>query len=111
MIAIVAQGICTMVMTLSPFVNLLIYIGLLLNVFAVCLWLPCSSFAGARLAEAGRREFRLSAVPVFFIAMGIWITVRAIQNRPIVSGVAALTVAAGALVYHFQIKKGATHES
>jgi hypothetical protein len=51
-------------------------------------------------------SFAYPLVPAFFVAMGIWITIRAIQLRPIISGVAALTVAAGALVYHFQIKKG-----
>lgn len=111
-IAIVAQGICTMVMTLSPFANLLTYIGLLLNVFAVMS--VASLFIFRRRPgwqKLGVVNFAYPLVPVFFIAMGIWITVRAIQNRPIVSGVAALTIAAGALVYHFQIKKGATHES
>jgi len=44
---------------------------------------------------------------VFFIAMGIWITIRAIQLRPAVSGAAALTVAAGALIYHFRLRNRA----
>ena len=111
-IAIVAQGICTMLMTMSPFANLLLYIGLLLNFFAVMS--VASLFIFRRRPgwqKLGVVSFAYPLVPVFFIAMGIWITVRAIQNRPIVSGVAALTIAAGALVYHFQIKKGATHES
>ena len=34
-IAIVWQGVCAMLMTFSPFLNLLLYIGLLLNFFAV----------------------------------------------------------------------------
>jgi hypothetical protein len=37
--------------------------------------------------------------------MGICITIRAIQLLPIISCVAALTVAAGALVYHFRIRQ------
>jgi basic amino acid/polyamine antiporter, APA family len=105
-IAIVAQGICTMVMTLSPFANLLTYIGLLLNVFAVMS--VASLFIFRRRPgwqKLGVVNFAYPLLPVFFIAMGIWITIRAIQLRPIVSGVAALTIAAGALVYHFRIKK------
>ena len=105
-IAIVAQGICTMVMTLSPFANLLTYIGLLLNVFAVMS--VASLFIFRRRPgwqKLGVVNFAYPLLPVFFIAMGIWITFRAIQLRPIVSGVAALTIAAGALVYHFRIKK------
>lgn len=105
-IAIVAQGICTMVMTLSPFANLLTYIGLLLNVFAV---MSVASLFIFRRRPGWQKlavvNFAYPLLPVFFIAMGIWITFRAIQLRPIVSGVAALTIAAGALVYHFSIKK------
>ena len=34
-IAILCQGVCAILMTVSPFLNLLLYIGLLLNFFAV----------------------------------------------------------------------------
>ena len=34
-IAIVCQGMCAMLMTLTPFLDLVLYIGLLLNFFAV----------------------------------------------------------------------------
>jgi APA family basic amino acid/polyamine antiporter len=96
-----------MLMTVSPFVNLLLYIGLLLNFFAVMS--VGSLFIFRRRPgwqKLGVVSFAYPLVPAFFVAMGIWITIRAIQLRPIISGVAALTVAAGALVYHFQIKKG-----
>ena len=107
-IAIVAQGICTMLMTVSPFVNLLTYIGLLLNFFAVMS--VASLFIFRRRAgwqKLGVVSFAYPLVPVFFIAMGIWITIRAIQLRPAVSGAAALTVAAGALIYHFRLRNRA----
>jgi APA family basic amino acid/polyamine antiporter len=104
--AIVAQGICTMVMTLSPFANLLTYIGLLLNFFAVMSVASLFIFRRRRgWQKLGVVSFAYPLVPVFFIAMGIWITIRAIQNRPIICAVAALTVAAGALVYHFRIRQ------
>jgi APA family basic amino acid/polyamine antiporter len=105
-VAIVAQGVCTMLMTVTPFVNLLLYIGLLLNFFAVLS--VASLFIFRRRPgwqKLGVVSFLYPLVPAFFVAMGIWITIRAIQLRPIVSAVAALTVAAGALVYHFRIKK------
>jgi hypothetical protein len=50
-------------------------------------------------------NFAYPLVPAFFVAMGVWITILAIRLRPGVSGVAALTVAAGALVYHFRIRQ------
>jgi APA family basic amino acid/polyamine antiporter len=105
-VAIVAQGVCTILMTVSPFVNLLLYIGLLLNFFAVMS--VGSLFIFRRRPgwqKLGVVSFAYPLVPAFFVAMGIWITIRAIQLRPIISGLAALTVAAGALVYHFRIKK------
>jgi len=104
--AIVAQGVCTMVMTVSPFVNLLLYIGLLLNFFAVMS--VGSLFIFRRRPgwqKLGVVSFAYPLIPAFFVAMGIWITIRAIQLRPIVSALAALTVAAGALIYHFRIRE------
>ena len=99
-VAIVAQGVCTMLMTVTPFVNLLLYIGLLLNFFAVLS--VASLFIFRRRAgwqKLGVVSFAYPLIPAFFVLMGIWITIRAIQLRPIVSAVAALTVALGALVY------------
>ena len=104
-VAIIAQGICTMLMTLSPFVDLLTYIGLSLNFFAV---MSVASIFVFRRRPGWQKlpvvNFAYPLVPAFFVAMGIWITVLAIRLRPGVTGVAALTVAAGALVYHFRIR-------
>ncbi len=104
-IAIVSQAICTMVMTVSPFVDLLLYIGLLLNFFAV---MAVASIFIFRRRQGWHKlavvNFAYPLVPAFFVAMGIWITILAIKLRPGVSGLAALTVAAGALVYHFSIR-------
>ena len=107
-IAIVAQGICTMLMTTSPFVDLLMYIGLLLNFFAV---VSASALFKLRRRPGWQKlgvvSFAYPLVPGFFVAMGVWITVLAIKLRPNVSAMAALTLALGALVYHFRIKKTA----
>ena len=104
-IAIISQAICTMVMTISPFVDLLMYIGLLLNFFAVMS--VASIFVFRRRQgwhKLGVVNFAYPLIPAFFVAMGVWITVLAFKLRPGVSAVAALTVAAGALVYHFSIR-------
>ena len=104
-VAIVSQGICTMLMTVSSFVDLLMYIGLLLNFFAVMSVASIFIFRRRRgWQKLGVVNFAYPLVPAFFVAMGVWITILAIRLRPGVSAVAALTVAAGALVYHFRIR-------
>ena len=50
-VAIMAQGVCTMLMALTPFYDLMQYIGILLNFFAVMSVARCSSSAAGR---AGR---------------------------------------------------------
>ena len=105
-VAIIAQAICTMLMTMSSFVDLLMYIGLLLNFFAV---MSVASIFIFRRRQGWQRlgvvNFAYPLVPGFFVAMGVWITILAIRLRPGVSARAAITVAAGALVYHFRLRR------
>ena len=108
-IAIVAQAICTMLMTVSPFVDLLTYIGLMLNFFTALS--VASLFIFRRRTgwqKLGVVSFAYPLVPAFFVAMGIWITIRAIELRPMVAAAAAVTVAAGALVYHLRLRQRKT---
>lgn len=106
--AIVSQAICTMLMTISPFVGLLTYIGLLLNFFAVMSAASIFVFRRRRgWQKLGVVSFAYPLVPAFFVAMGIWITVLAIRLRPGVSTLAALTIAIGAIVYHVLIREKA----
>ena len=107
-VAIVAQGVCTMLMTISPFVDLLLYIGFLLNFFAL---MSVASIFIFRRRQSWQKlavvSFAYPLVPGFFAAVGVWMTILAIRLRPGVAGVAALTVAAGAMVYHFRIRRSA----
>jgi APA family basic amino acid/polyamine antiporter len=105
-IAIVAQGICTMLMTMSPFQNLLLYIGFLLNLFAVMSVAALFRFRRRPgWQKLGVVSFAYPLVPAFFVAIGVWITVQGMTFRPVVSAAAAVTVATGALVYHFRIRR------
>ncbi len=112
LLAIVAQGVCTMVLTLTPFPQLVIYIGFLLNFFAVM-----SVLALIRLRrQPGWRKLRVVSFcypvfPVLFILVGLWMTVRAVQLKPYVSLAAGITVATGALVYHFRMRSSARPET
>ena len=104
-IAIVCQAICTMLMTMSPFLNLLFYIGFLLNFFAV---MSVVSLLVFRRRPSWRKlrvvSFAYPLVPAFFVVTGIWMTIFGMTFRPEISAIAVLTVAAGALVYHFRIR-------
>jgi len=105
-IAILCQGVCAVLMTVSPFLNLLLYIGLLLNFFAV---LSVGSLFIFRRRPGWQKlavvSFAYPLVPVFFVALGVWMTVLGVMLRPGISAIAVLTVAAGAAVYHFRLRK------
>jgi basic amino acid/polyamine antiporter, APA family len=105
-IAILCQGACSVLMTVSPFLNLLLYIGLLLNFFAV---LSVSSLFVFRRRPGWQKlgvvSFAYPLLPAFFVAVGIWMTILGVMLRPAVSAAAVLTVAAGAAVYHFRLRK------
>ena len=100
------QGVCSVLMTVSPFLNLLLYIGLLLNFFAV---LSVGSLFVFRRRPGWQKlgvvSFAYPLLPAFFVAVGIWMTILGVMLRPAISAVAVLTVAAGAVVYHFRLRK------
>jgi len=104
-IAIVCQGICTMLMTMSPFLDLLFYIGFLLNFFAV---MSVASLFLFRRRPGWRKlpvvSFAYPLIPAFFVIAGIWMTIFGMTFRPAISALAILTVAIGALVYHFRMR-------
>jgi APA family basic amino acid/polyamine antiporter len=103
-IAIVAQGLCTVIMALAPFRQLISYIGLLLNFFAV---MAVASIFLFRRRPGWQKlpivSFLYPAIPVLFVAVGLWMTYQGVRQQPIVAGAAALTVAAGALFYQTRI--------
>jgi basic amino acid/polyamine antiporter, APA family len=105
-IAILCQGVCSILMTGSSFLNLLLYIGLLLNFFAV---LSVGSLFIFRRRPGWQKlgvvSFAYPLLPAFFVAVGIWMTILGVMLRPAVSAEAILTVAAGAIVYHFRLRK------
>lgn len=104
-LAIVAQGICAMAMTMTPFPQLVNYIGFTLNFFAV---LSVASLMLFRRREGWRKlrvvSFCYPLVPVVFLLIGTWMIIQGIQLKPFVSLAAVVTVLTGALVYHFKIR-------
>jgi basic amino acid/polyamine antiporter, APA family len=107
-IAIACQGACAMLMTLVPFLNLLFYIGFVLNLSATMSVLSVLVFRrrpGWR--KLGVVSFAYPLVPAFFILVGIWITIFSMTAHPTISAIAVLTIATGVLVYHFRSRQAA----
>lgn len=104
--AIVLQGLCAVLMTLTPFPELVIYIGFTLNFFAVMS--VSSLFLFRRRAEWQKLRvvsFAYPLLPALFLLVGGWMTVYGFLMKPKVSLAAALTVAVGAVVYHFKVSR------
>jgi APA family basic amino acid/polyamine antiporter len=104
-IAIVAQGVCTMLMTMTPFPQLVNYIGFTLNFFAV---MSVAALVLFRRREGWRKlrvvSFCYPLFPVLFLLIGTWMIIEGIQLKPYVSLAAVVTILTGALVYHFRIR-------
>lgn len=108
-IAIVCQGLCAMVLTMASFADLLQYIGYTLNFFAAMAVL--SLFIYRRRPEWQKLkvvDFAWPLMPSIFLLIGLWTTLIGFWLRPGISAAAVLTVATGALIYHFRIKENST---
>lgn len=100
-IAIICQGVCCMLMTFTPFPDLIVYIGVTLNFFA-CMTVA-SLFIFRRRPEWQRLpavSFAWPLVPGVFVLVGIWMTIYGLTLQPIVSLCAILTISGGAAAYH-----------
>ncbi len=105
-IAILAQGVFAMALTLTPFPQLIIYIGFTLNFFAA---MAVGSLFLFRRRPGWRRlpavSFGFPAIPVISLTIGIWMTWEGFRMRPTISLTAVGVLALGALVYFFQSRK------
>jgi APA family basic amino acid/polyamine antiporter len=103
--AILFQGACAALMTLVNFGNLILYIGYLLNFFAVLAVLSLFKF---RARPSWRRlpvvSFGWPLVPLIFVVPGIWMTIYGIRLAPLTAAAAALTLGSGALFYHQRLR-------
>jgi APA family basic amino acid/polyamine antiporter len=103
--AILAQGVCTVLMTLTTFRDLVEYIGFTLNFFAVMSVVALMLF---RRRPGWQKlpvvSFLYPLSPVLFVVAGLWVTYQGIMRRPLTALAAVITVLTGALVYHFRLK-------
>jgi APA family basic amino acid/polyamine antiporter len=105
MAAIVCQGVCSVLMTLTPFPQLVVYIGFSLTFFTVLA--VASLFLFRRQATWQRLpvvSFAWPLIPLVFVLVGVWMIIYGIMLQPAVSAVAIFTIAAGAAVYHLAVK-------
>jgi basic amino acid/polyamine antiporter, APA family len=104
--AILAQGLCAVLMTLTPFPQLFMYIGMTLSFTAALA--VASLFVFRRRHTDWQRlkvvSFAWPLVPLVFILMSLWMTVYGIVLKPRISAIAIATVVLGAVVYHFRIR-------
>ena len=105
-LAIVSQGVCAMLMTLTPFRELVLYIGMSLTLFTV---LSVASLFVFRRKRAGWQrlkalDFAWPLIPASYIAVGTCMMIYGIIQQPRASLTAFATVGLGALVYHFGIR-------
>ena len=107
-IAILSQGLCAMLMTLTPFRELVLYISINLTLFTV---LSVGSLFIFRRRRPGWQRLRAvnfawPLIPASYIAVGIIMMLYGLYTQPKTSLIAFATAGIGALVYHFGRKTG-----
>lgn len=104
--AILAQGVCSMLMTLTPFPQLIVYIGFTLNFFAV---MAVASLFYFRKQEGWQRLRPVSVlyplIPAVFLLAGLWMTWEGIRQKPVISLATVVTLILGAASYQFWRRK------
>jgi APA family basic amino acid/polyamine antiporter len=104
--AILWQGAAAMLMTLTPFPDLVLFIGFLLNFFAT---ITVSTLFVYRRRPGWQQlpvvSFAFPLVPLLFMVVGIWMTLFGLTLEPNVASISVATVVAGALVYHLHIRR------
>jgi APA family basic amino acid/polyamine antiporter len=104
-VAILSQGLCAMVMTLTPFPQLVYYIGFSLTFFTV---MSVSSLFIFRRRPGWQKlrpvSFCFPAIPLSYILVGACMIGYGIIWQPAASITALATIGAGAGVYHVWLR-------
>ena len=104
--AILAQGACTMLLTMTPFPQLVLYIGMTLNLFTVMSVLSLFIFRKREgWQKLGAVSFLYPAFPVLFAVVGLWMTYQGIILKPWIALATALTLATGAAFHHVRSRR------
>jgi APA family basic amino acid/polyamine antiporter len=108
-VAIVSQGVCAILMTATPFPDLVNYIAMSLTLFTV---LSVASLLVFRRRQPGWQrlravDFAYPLIPALYILVGTAMVIFGLKEHPIASLSAFATVGAGALVYRFGVRPAA----
>jgi APA family basic amino acid/polyamine antiporter len=105
-VAIIAQGICAMLMTLTPFPQLVMYIGFSLTFFTV---IAVGSVFIFRRRPGWQRlsalDFLWPLIPVAYVVIGLTTIGYGFVFAPVPSGAALATIVIGAGIYRLVWKK------
>jgi APA family basic amino acid/polyamine antiporter len=104
--AILAQGACAVLMTLTPFLDLVVYIGYSLTLFTV---LSVASVFIFRRRRAGWQrlralDFAWPLIPASYILVGTCMMVYGVISQPKAALTALATVGVGAVIYHYGLR-------
>jgi len=104
--AILSQGLCAILMTLTPFPDLMVYIGMSLTFFTVLAVASVFLFRKSRAEWRTLRavSFAWPLVPVAYVLVGVTMMIYGFIGQPIASLGAFATVSVGALVYRFAVR-------
>jgi len=105
--AIVSQGVCSMLMTLTPIPDLFLFVGFSLTLFTVLAVASVFIFRRRPNWQKLRAvNFLYPLIPTAYILVGVAMIVWGIIFQPVVSLTALSTIALGAGVYHLTRKRG-----
>ena len=105
-VAILCQGACAMLMTLTPFPQLIVYIGFSLTFFTVMS--VASLFVFRRRTEWQKLRpvsFCFPLIPAAYILVGLCMIGYGVVWQPKASLTALGTIGLGALVYHYGLRR------
>jgi APA family basic amino acid/polyamine antiporter len=108
-VAILSQGACAILMTATPFPDLITYIGMSLTLFTV---LSVAALLVFRKRQPGWQrlravDFAFPLIPALYILVGTAMVVFGIKEHPWASLSAFATIGAGAMVYRFGVRPAA----
>ena len=104
-VAILSQGLCAMLMTLTPFPQLVYYIGFSLTFFSVMSVASLFIFRRRPGWQTLRPvSFCFPAIPLSYILVGACMITYGIVWQPMASLTALATIGAGAAVYHVWLR-------
>ncbi len=107
--AVICQGACAMLMTFTPFPQLVTYIGFSLTFFTV---LAVSSLFVFRRRPGWQRlpavSLAFPLVPVSYLLIGAWMIYYGFMLRPAISAAVVLTLITGAAVYYARMRTGSS---